>query len=669
MKQSKYINKYDYINYYTKPKGMWFFSNAEIQSALEVEIKKEKNKQSKYNEWDLEDDFEEIDNDDTEIDYFEYYKECLENNRNLDEDNPLILQGKIIDEKSREYIKNKFININKIVDLEKDYQRLSNEEYAKKTMSLIEENEQIILFQSVFINNNLITKPDAIIKDKDFIFVIETKGTTTAKFVHYLDMFFQMNVIENQEYFKKENMLFNYELCLIEYNILNKYDISFETTENINLKKTVSIPTSHKNYESLNNKELIQLKNSIKKGNSSLNEYVESLKIKDLMYNNISSLEFNIESSKGVSKTSYLKSKNILNNINSSFYDVINELVHHKSKMDSNSIPKFEPSKNDKSDIKNCDFFTLERKLFSLQGYKIFDYSGNIANQNGESLDKVTKDTPIVDFLKKPKKNPNIFIELFSANDVYKINPNYSLSLIEMISSKKVYFDFETINTPIRVIDNSLPFMQVVTQCSIIKYDDNKDELENLKCDNLIIDPQKINIEWFKKVVDGIFWETNNNESVSYIVYNKSFEKTRLLEIDKIINQKEYTIKINSIVNGLFDLADFFKIRSEDPTYCVFFKELGGFYSIKKVLPLIDKYNKEIYQKTKCLNYETLEIKNGQICQTETVKRFFNLINDNNWNHVEKQMQIYCENDVRAMIAVECFIKELMNYRSKNESN
>ncbi|MDE6429311.1 MAG: hypothetical protein K2K18_02225, partial [Malacoplasma sp.] len=81
---------------------------------------------------------------------------------------------------------------------------------------------------------------------------------------------------------------------------------------------------------------------------------------------------------------------------------------------------------------------------------------------------------------------------------------------------------------------------------------------------------------------------------------------------------------------------------------------------IKKVLPLIGKYNKKIYQTTKCLNYEELEIGNGQICQEETTKRFFNLVSNQEWKKLEKEMKIYCENDVRSMLAIELFINFLL---------
>lgn len=660
MKISKYINKYDYMSFHTKPKGLWFFSNTEISSALETEIKKIS--LNKYEE-----DEEESEESDGEFDFYEYYKERLDANKDLDNDNPNIIQGKIIDFESRDFIKKSFSNIKNIVDLEEKYGRLSNEKAAEITKQYLENNDSIIIFQSVFIYKDLITKPDAIIKENGILKIIETKGTTSSKFIHYLDLFFQKEVIENQEYLKNEDMLYEYFLCLIKYCYLNKNEISFELTEYINLKKTVATPPNdHKVYIPLKDKEIIEFKNGFKKGYVLLDENQYPLKIKDLMYDKFDDLETNLEIAKGISKKALVNSFENLKKINNNFEENLKEMRKHKSNMDINSLPYFKPSSLDKSPYKNCDFFPMERKLFAYQGFNIFDYSGNIAYQNDVYLDNAIKNDNKENFLKKPKANPNIFIELFNVNKTYLINENLTNKILNTLNSKKVYFDFETINTPIRVVDNTLPFMQIVTQCSIIKFDKENQELDDAICNNLIIDPLKINIEWFKEIVDEIYWDKNNDEitnpinDVSYIVYNKSFEVSRLKEMAKMINQKEYYAKVDSIIKNIFDLADMFKVKSTDPNYLIFFKELGGFYSIKKVLPLIDKYNKDIYTKTKCLNYSDLEISNGQICQTETVKRFFKIIDDEKWKHVEKQMQIYCENDVRAMIAVEFFIYDLI---------
>ncbi|MDE7075216.1 MAG: DUF2779 domain-containing protein, partial [Malacoplasma sp.] len=670
MKISKYLGKYNFIDYYTKPKGLWFFSIQEIESKLESDIlfykKKNKLEFSNLDELVDEDDEENFE-EGSEIDSYEFYKEYKESNPiDSRENNIYITQGNIIDKESRKHIISLNSEITNHYDLEKKYKNKTNEQQAKKTEELIKKNKSIIIFQPVFIYQNLITKPDALIKKGSEIKIVETKGTTTAKFVHYLDLFFQMNVIENQSYLKNLDFTYDYELCLIEYNFLNKNLVSLQTTPYINLSKAVSFPDlSKKGITSID--DVTKIKNEIKKGKP-YSENLEPLKIKDLMYSNFNAIETNIEcSTNGQSSKKYRNSYEIIKKINEEFRKVITELEKHKRKLNSESVPIFEPSINDKSPIKNCDYFPLERKLYSLMGYNLYNFSGNVADQNKEKIEYVKKNDDIQNFLKQPKKNPTFYLDLFKAKEKILINELVSESKIKQLHSNKVYFDFETINSPIRVIDNSLPFMQIVTQCSIIKAT-KKDKPENLKCENLIIDPKKITIKWFENIIDKLYfgpnpelvdntWKIKKQHNTSYVVYNKSFECSRLKEMAKFISKPLYSFKVNEIIKNIYDLADFFKLSSSsDYGYILFFKELFGFYSIKKVLPLVGKYNKKIYQTAKCLNYEDLEISNGQICQEETTKRFFDLLSNEEWKKLENEMKIYCENDVRSMLAIELFI-------------
>lgn len=683
MKLSKYINKYDYIDYYTKPKGLWFFSNIEIQSALDANIKKFKKNNNLEKEINFDEDLSELydedESDNEDFNFYELYKKNLLVNESLDKNNHLFIQGNIIDQKSREYIISFFNQINCHVDIEKEYKTKDNSKLFEITKNILKEKESVILFQSVFIFEDKVIKPDAIVKTKDNkIFLIETKATTSAKLVHFLDIFFQVNVLENQKYFIENNFVFEYGLCLIKYEYLNKNNITFEITFCINLKKNVSINTSHKIFLSLSKFESVDFKNKLKKGNSWLNMDLLPINIKKICYQDFKEIDENIEILKNtkyghLTLKSIDKSKSLILKITNEFNDVIKALIFHKSSLNKNSFPIFYPDKNDKNPIKNSDFFNETKKLYSLMGYKLFDFSGNVADQTEKIIEKIKIESTLEDFLKRPNKNPNVYLKLF--NDIKKIKINFKKCdfFLNLLKQKKVYFDFETISTPIRVIDNSLPFMQVITQCSIIKFDELKNNFDDLECNNLIVDPKKINIDWFKKNVDEIFYNdsylgnSDLENSVSYIVYNKAFEISRLKEIKSIINEKKYTDKINSICNNIFDLADFFKLKGSDSNdpYVLFFKELGGFYSIKKVLPLILKYSPWLFEKTKCLNYEELEVKNGLICQAETIKRFFNLINDIDWINVSNNMKIYCENDVRAMIAIEFFIKDIVK-NSKN---
>ena len=655
MKKSKYIGKYDYIGYYTKPEGLWFFYNYEIEAAIKTELKSYINLKEFY-----EDDEEDLWIEETEFDSYDFYLQQKEELKQIDENNPLIIEGRIIDQKSKEFIIREYADIKKVIDFESNkWKKFNNEKIAEITKEKILDNNQYILFQPIFIHDNKITKPDAIVKlNNEKIILIETKGTTSCKFVHFLDVYFQKQVIENQSWL--QDWTFEYKLCLVKYEFLNKEDISFETTNHINCSKSVSTSQVDANYKKYSN-EAINIKNKIKKGYdekpwSNLDSY--PIDINKIMNLNLNIFDEIIETCKNAQKRkSAKKSKDIISNLINSFDEIVTKLQNHKNSMNQNSLPNFLPSVNDKNPFKDCDFFPQERKIYAMKGYNLYKYSGKVANFDRETIQNTFINAPLDTFIKKPKKNPFIYENLFKETKTYLVEKNKANFLLERIKKNKIYFDFETINTAIRSMDKTLPFAQIITQCSILKNFGNQKN----KCINLIIDPKKINAQWYMDVIDQLYEKKKN---ISYIVYNKSFESSRLKEISYFLNNEEYTKKIFHIINNIFDLADFFQISSSNG-YCIFFKELYGFYSIKKILPLIKKYSQDIFVKTKCLDYENLDIGNGQDCQSKTILRFFNKISDKNWTEISKQMQIYCENDVRAMVAVEMFIQDLVNEKIK----
>jgi hypothetical protein len=102
------------------------------------------------------------------------------------------------------------------------------------------------------------------------------------------------------------------------------------------------------------------------------------------------------------------------------------------------------------------------------------------------------------------------------------------------LKHKKVYFDFESINLATRVVDNTLPFMQCVNQVSII-IDNGSGVTKHTPCNNLLFDPLEMDTEKYKQIVDAILPNKDNLEictKYSYVVFNKSFEKTRLEEMN-----------------------------------------------------------------------------------------------------------------------------------------
>jgi hypothetical protein len=200
--------------------------------------------------------------------------------------------------------------------------------------------------------------------------------------------------------------------------------------------------------------------------------------------------------------------------------------------------------------------------------------------------------------------------------------------MTHQLSNKKVYFDYESINLASRVMDDTVPFMQVCNQVSVL-FDHGDGNIVNKNgTTNTVIDPLEMNIDAFKKIIDAILPSDDLEvcKQYSYVVYNKSFECTRNNEMAELINEPEYSNKIKIINDNIFDLADSFTVNKSKPY--IFIKELKGFYSIKKVLPLVMKYKPEIFAATGCKDYHTLQIQNGGMAQETASKRFFRILND-----------------------------------------
>ena len=587
----------------------------------------------------------------------EYLKYLFEF-KNVDDINPLIVEGRIIDKKTKEFILDEFQNKNNLLNLEfvvfdfDEQHEGSFEQQFTKTMELLTNNANVIIFQPAFIDQNLkiATRCDALVKIGSEILIIETKATSTAKLHHILDLYFQKRVIE--KIINPANFDIKYRLCLIKYERLNKKEISFIISETINLAKSVATT----NATDLLDKQLIKLNAPREKYNKKKDTWdlVPGIFIDEILNG-----EFNPEVFKGRN----LNKQHLVEKVRQEFNDAILNLWEHKNKMSMDDIPgDFIPSWNDKSEYKNTDMWLNLKKLYQAKGYTIFNYSGNVMDHSNVNLartgmEDLKGEVDLSDFLRYKNSesgigriNYNRFLTKLSPD--VKINLEQCQKLINELKPKKVYFDFESINPSIRAIDNSLPFTQALTQNSVLK-DHGYGVLEE-KCQNLVCDPNKIDNEWFKQIIDSLY----EGPDYSYVVYNKNFEKNRLKEIAEFIGEDQYNEKVNVINSNLFDLADFFYLSKDKEPIVI--KELGGYYSIKKVLPLVDKYANHIFEETGCKDYKTLEISNGLMCQQKTMARFYNQLSDKDWQELVNNVSIYCENDVRAMVAVEYFITQYL---------
>jgi hypothetical protein len=147
----------------------------------------------------------------------------------MDKNDPKIYEGNLIDQESKKFIKAQFSMCRKIFDFDK--MNLSNDDAFNKTKELLSNDDNFILFQPTFIyKNKAIAKPDAFIKHNGKYILVETKGTTTVKCSHLIDLTYQHIVIN--ECLKQINTTISqYYLCLIDYRLGEKNELGFCLSE------------------------------------------------------------------------------------------------------------------------------------------------------------------------------------------------------------------------------------------------------------------------------------------------------------------------------------------------------------------------------------------------------------------------------------------------------
>ncbi|MBG0730880.1 DUF2779 domain-containing protein [Mycoplasma sp. 'Moose RK'] len=231
---------------------------------------------------------------------------------------------------------------------------------------------------------------------------------------------------------------------------------------------------------------------------------------------------------------------------------------------------------------------------------------------------------------------------------------------LEKLNNKKlVWFDFEAFSLPYPPIDFVQPYQQIVFQVSIVITVNGKileqDFLEN----NLVFDPKGYNWENCYKIIETIY----QDDVDFYLVFNQSYEQTRLFEMLQIIfanflqkysrleatkKMEKYTKMVQEIVAKIVDLKDPFAKS------WVLLSDLKGFYSIKKIEYFINKYNYKL--KHLIVPYKELEIQNGLQAMKIAINRYLNFVGDHEWEKASKNLRIYCQNDVVAMIMVWDFL-------------
>jgi hypothetical protein len=193
--------------------------------------------------------------------------------------------------------------------------------------------------------------------------------------------------------------------------------------------------------------------------------------------------------------------------------------------------------------------------------------------------------------------------------------------------------DFETFQPAVPLFDNSKPYQQIPFQYSVFLKKDKDSEAEHFEfLAEPGIDPRKKFIENLLKVMKG---------KGDILVYNKTFEITRLNEIAKDFPQ--FADGIEKLVSRIKDLM----IPFQKKYY--YAPEMRGSYSIKAVLPALVSE----------LSYDELEINEGGLAsvayeslQTETDLMFI--------AEIKQQLLEYCKLDTLGMVKILERLEELV---------
>ena len=223
------------------------------------------------------------------------------------------------------------------------------------------------------------------------------------------------------------------------------------------------------------------------------------------------------------------------------------------------------------------------------------------------------------------------------------MNENKIKDGIKQITYPLYHLDFETFPCPLPRYKGERPYTQSVFQFSLHiekepgVCDKEKDHYGYLAPDHL--DHRLDLVKYMCELIP---------DDKMVLVYNDSFEKTRLKELAYIF--PEYKDKLLKIRDNVFDLMNIVKTKSslyeelgyskeEAKMFNYYHLDMDGSFSIKKVLPLFSD-----------LTYKGMEVGNGVEAMV-TYASFPKLL-PLDYKHKYQKLVEYCQQDTYAMFAV-----------------
>ena len=214
-------------------------------------------------------------------------------------------------------------------------------------------------------------------------------------------------------------------------------------------------------------------------------------------------------------------------------------------------------------------------------------------------------------------------------NKSAKINKKGIKEFLSKIKYPLYFLDFESYQVLVPEFDGTWPYEQICFQYSLDYYLEKGGKLYHKEFLNSEYDknPMKLLCE---QLVNDI------KDDACIIVYNETFEKSRLLEMAKMY--PEYKEKLLKIRDNIIDLMVIF--RNHD----YYVKEMKGSYSIKYVLPAL-------FPNDESLNYQNLDqVHKGN----EATEAYLSLpsLSKEEEEKLRNNMLKYCGLDTFAMVRI-----------------
>lgn len=261
----------------------------------------------------------------------------------------------------------------------------------------------------------------------------------------------------------------------------------------------------------------------------------------------------------------------------------------------------------------------------------------DLVNSNYLKIDSIPRDWL--------SRENNIIQRYCYDNNAEYLNKEKIIKGIKAIKYPIYHLDFESFPSPLPRYFGESPYTQSVFQYSLHvekkmgECDKHRDHFEFLARDN-----EDHRLELVQKLIKDI----NLDNGGTVLVYNKSFEQSRIKELADIFPQ--YRKELEKINRHIFDLMDIVSTRSEfyielgfsekeAKTINYYHNKLRGSFSIKKVLPLFSD-----------LSYEGMGVANG----TEAIAAYasFKYLDKADLELLYQDMIEYCKQDTWAMVVI-----------------